>query len=863
TAGNYTVRLIITDLLNCKDTASLPVKVYGPVADFSVPATISCLANNLITFTNLSTPDASHPIVKWKWNYGDGTLDSSGLPPYRHTYTSVGNYTVSLVIKDNYGCADTATKPAAILISQPKANFFSVDTITCTGKPIRFTNTSNGNSLQYVWSFGDASSSADVNPTHNYGSIGTYDIKLVATDQYGCKDSLLKPHYINISYPKAAFTVSDSVSTCPPMLVNFFHTSSHYTTLTWNFGDGTSSILDSPSHFYTAPGIYNATLTVRGPGGCTDVATKRIEIKGPSGRFNYTPIAGCKPLTVDFVATSKNNATYTWDFADGNISVTADSVISHTYTYAGEFIPKLILTDAGGCSIPITGTDVIKVTGVTAGFTMGAATFCNNGTVQFTNTTVSNDFIAGYQWSFGDGTTSTDQHPSHHYAAPGVYTVALKVTSQYGCRDSLTLIDSVKVYASPVIAISNEASGCTPVAVSFKGLVSSGDASKLVWQWNFGNGQTGSLQNPAMQVYTTANAYTVAATVKDNHGCTANAATVINAYPIPVTNAGADVFICRGSFTQLTASGAETYNWNANASLSCISCTTPLAAPTDSTKYYVTGTTRFGCSSTDSVVVRVHQPFTLQVGPGDTVCSGSTVRLQASGTDKYSWIPSIAVADATAGSTTANPTITTLYKVVARDNFDCFADTGYVAIKVWPYPTVDAGPDKRVNIGSTFPLQPTYSADIIDYEWTNPLQTLSCVTCPSPTVQTKGAQNTYAVKVKNAGGCVSEDEITVYAICNGANLFIPNTFSPNTDGKNDKFYPRGSGLSQIKSLRIYNRWGEVVFIKSNFNANNAEAGWDGTYKGKSLPPDVYVYTCEVVCMNNEVLIYNGNVTLLK
>jgi gliding motility-associated-like protein len=239
------------------------------------------------------------------------------------------------------------------------------------------------------------------------------------------------------------------------------------------------------------------------------------------------------------------------------------------------------------------------------------------------------------------------------------------------------------------------------------------------------------------------------------------------------------------------------------------------------------------------------------------------VRLKASGTDKYTWTPSTAVADVSAGSTTANPTITTLYKVVARDKADCFSDTGYVAIKVWPYPKVDAGPDKKVSIGTTLLLQPAYSNDIIDYQWTNPLQTLSCITCPAPTVQTKGAQNTYSIQVKNGGGCISVDEITVYAICNGANLFIPNTFSPNTDGKNDKFYPRGSGLGQIRSLRIYDRWGEVVFTANNFEANNSAAGWDGKYKGKPLPPDVYVYTCEVVCMNQELLIYNGNVTLLK
>src|SRR5207253_861516 len=97
-----------------------------------------------------------------------------------------------------------------------------------------------------------------------------------------------------------------------------------YTSFSWNFGDGTSSTLDSPSHFYTTAGIYYAILTVTGPGGCVDTMMKKIEIKGPSGSFTYAPLSGCKPLVVSFTGTAKNNATYTWDFSDGSIVVTSD-----------------------------------------------------------------------------------------------------------------------------------------------------------------------------------------------------------------------------------------------------------------------------------------------------------------------------------------------------------------------------------------------------------------------------------------------------------------------------------------------------------------------------------------------------------
>jgi gliding motility-associated-like protein len=94
-------------------------------------------------------------------------------------------------------------------------------------------------------------------------------------------------------------------------------------------------------------------------------------------------------------------------------------------------------------------------------------------------------------------------------------------------------------------------------------------------------------------------------------------------------------------------------------------------------------------------------------------------------------------------------------------------------------------------------------------------------------------------------------------------MFIPNTFSPNGDGMNDLFYPRGSGIFTIKSIKIFSRWGEIIFEKNNFNANDASKAWDGTFKGKKLNSDVFVYMVEVVCDNNEKLVFKGNVALIK
>jgi gliding motility-associated-like protein len=119
------------------------------------------------------------------------------------------------------------------------------------------------------------------------------------------------------------------------------------------------------------------------------------------------------------------------------------------------------------------------------------------------------------------------------------------------------------------------------------------------------------------------------------------------------------------------------------------------------------------------------------------------------------------------------------------------------------------------------------------------------------------------VEVKNIAGCTAEGHISFTVMCKGQNLFIPNTFSPNADGMNDYFYPRGKGIVNVQLFRVFSRWGTVVYQRANFPPNQQSYGWDGTYNGKALPADVYVFIAEVACENGEIISLKGNVTLLR
>jgi gliding motility-associated-like protein len=860
-SGSYNVRLIITDILNCSDTLVKPlyITVYGPTASFTAP-TSSCLMHTII-FTDLSHGDGTNPIVSWTWDYGDGVRETLNTPPFQHTYTWNGIYSVSLKVTDSRGCTDSILSPGAVVVSKPVASFSSLDTLTCPAMPVQFSDSSSGPALTYLWDFGDGATSAIANPVHAYSLDGIYTVTLVVTNYYGCKDTMVRPAYIRVASPHAGFTMSDSLGTCPPLFVNFTDTSQNYIAVNWDFGDGTSTQSDNPSHFYTTPGTYVVKLTVTSIGGCVDSAQKNIVLRGPQGNFTYGPLSGCRPLTITFTASTHDRLSFIWDFNDGNIVTTTDSVIQHIYSIPGNYVPKMILVDPGGCQVPITGPDTIRVKGAIAKFGFVNQPICDAGPVSFTDSSSSNDIIVSYAWSFGDGGTSGIQNPTHFYASTGSFTPQLIVTTQLGCKDTALAQTPVKIVASPQAGISSTGSGCAPLTVNFNGILNVPDTSAINWAWNFGNGNTSNLQNPPPQTYNTVGTFNVQLLATNSSGCRDTVSMAINTYVVPTIYAGPDTLICRGTGTQLSASGGNTYTWSPTNGLSCTNCPNPIANPDAETAYVVSGTSLQGCSNTDTVIVKVKQRFVMNSSPGDTLCKGGSVRLFASGAFSYSWSPATGLNSTTSPSPLASPVSTTTYMVVGTDDRACFKDTGYVNVKVFPIPTVEAGPDKTIKAGQSVELRPTISSDVNTVLW---IPTGSIAGSNFPAVTVKPTETTeYTVEVRNAGGCKAKDNLTIFVMCDGSNVFIPNTFSPNGDGVNDLFYPRGTGLFRIKCMRIFNRWGEVVFEKNDFTPNDASYAWNGTYQGRKLNPDVYVYTLQVICDNSTTLTFKGNVALIK
>jgi gliding motility-associated-like protein len=860
--GRFTVQLVIMDINGCRDTLVKPlyIRVNGPTANFSSSVPGACL-NEAVTFNDASVTDGTHPIVSWIWHYGDGQSDTLSGPPFQHTYANAGRYNVNLVTVDNSGCRDSITRPSVVTISSPKAGFASVDTVTCVNKPVRFSNLSTGPSLIYRWHFGDGNTSLLANPVHTYAAEGIYTVGLYIRDQYGCEDSVSRQTYITIRNPVAQFSMSDSVSSCPPLVVNFTNQSQHYIGHEWDFGDGTRSSLQNPLHFYTYPGTYRAKLTVRSVGGCVDSIFKTIVVRGPQGTFTYDRNSGCVPTTVKFIANTKDQVSFIWDFNDGSTVVTGDSAISHTYTQMGEYLPKMILRDPQGCQVPIVGRDTVRVYGVQARLGMSSQVVCDSGRVFFSDSSIANEPITSYLWNFGDGTTSTLKNPSHLYTQTGNYPISLQVTTVHGCRDTIENVAPLRIVSSPVAGIEGDTAACVPALLNFNGLLLNQDTSVLQWRWDFGNNTNSLLKDPAPVTYQQAGNYQVKLILTNSSGCDDTAYYPIWARPLPDINVNNDLTICRFQGTPLQATGGISYTWLPAAGLSCTDCPAPQARPDSTRRYHVQGKNIFGCTATDSVLITVKQPFNIRAVAGDTLCRGESYSLFAYGAELYNWSPATGLDNPLSASTKATPDTSVLYRVIGRDSHNCFTDTAFVPVIVYAYPLVEAGPDQTISVGSSVTLKPQLSADVTSIRW-SPRQWLDCPSCPAPVASPKRTTQ-YSIEVSNQGGCVSRDNITLHVVCLAGNLFMPNTFSPNDDGMNDVFYPRGKGIHGIKMFRVFNRWGELVFERANIQANDISKGWDGTYKGKLASQDVYVYTIDVICENNEIFSFKGNIALIR
>jgi gliding motility-associated-like protein len=327
----------------------------------------------------------------------------------------------------------------------------------------------------------------------------------------------------------------------------------------------------------------------------------------------------------------------------------------------------------------------------------------------------------------------------------------------------------------------------------------------------------------------------------------------INILPKLTTTVSNNGILCENTTLQLTATGGTIYDWTGPNGFSQNGNNVSLnnAQQINAGKYYVLVKNAAGCENLDSTTAVINPaPIAATAFADSSICEGKALTLIANGGGTYQWIPATALDDASSVNPLAKPTKDIDYKVVVTNLFNC-TDTAYTAVKVIKKPIVDAGPDKVIVANKNTTLQGNIIGNIDNFIW-SPAEFINNVNILNPTVNPPSEKKYYltAIAIKNCGTSIDSMFVKIYQ-----GIFIPNTFTPNADAKNDTWNIPALEAFPLHELAVYNRYGQMVFSrKQSFNS------WDGKYKGESLPSGVYTY---IIDLKNGTPILKGTILLIR
>jgi PKD repeat protein len=657
-SGAIQVTLTVVDTSGCSNSITKTVLIVPePLVNFNYSSP-TCYQSPTL-FTDLSSAPMGY-IVKWEWDFGDGTDTTilfPAIPDVSHTFPNYASFNVTVTVTTNDSCTNSITKVVTV-IPNPLANF-SFQT-HCLGAPVSFTDQSQsgggGSIIDWQWNFGDPTSGADnfstvQNPTHTYLSAGTYSVSLIVTSSTGCADTDTIDIVIYASpivdFTSVAGCVNDTTQfTCSPPVIPGATTS-----YLWQFGDATTSTEMNPVHLYAQAGTFNVSITITDTAGCVKTVSHFVTIvPAPASFFVYnTPACSNYPVLFNDLSTISGGqiTSWHWDFGDGNdtlISPPGNPDIVHTYSTFGTYTVVLTVATSMGCenefSLP-----VIITTGPLAGFSYGNT--CLASPVNFTDLTTTNGGtnLVSWLWNFGDplsgaNNTSILQNPSHLFSGAGTFTINLQVTNANGCLD--TTLKIITVLPSPTVEFGYGSPSClrSPTSFYIDSIITNLSVVQLI-DWDFGDGTAhSSLTNPT-HTYTQAGTFTVILQITDTSGCGNVISHTIQIHPLPVprfsyTNA------CSGNATQFsdesfTINGEviSTWYWNFG-DLTTTNDTSSLPNPTwtytadGSYTVILTVTTAAGCLDSITLPVQVYRKPTANFIYTAAPCDNGAVYFQDS-----------------------------------------------------------------------------------------------------------------------------------------------------------------------------------------------------------------------------------------
>ena len=612
-------------------------------------------------------------------------------------------------------------------------------------------------------------------------------------------------------------------------------------------------------------------LTTTNNAGCNaGVDTMNLTILPVPTIFAGNDIEVCIGVdSVAIAATAANVGGVQWatsgtgTFSPNDTSLSAYYIPSVVDSILGSLTLTIVSINSGLCSEVTDDVNISFTLPLSVNF--GSTLACENQDIVFTDsTTVYAGVINSWYWEFGDGSVDNNQNPTHTYLAAGDYSVTLTVASSLGC--SYTKTKTTTVYASPAAGFTY-AANCYLDEVVFADTSIANEGTLVSWNWNFGDANTSTVQNPTHMFDNSGN-YTVSLIIENSNNCTATVSQTVNVYAKPIADYTYSYNCTSGivSFSDISSSDSSPINfwdWSFGDGSTSIEQNPDYSFATDGaqTVMLISGNSP-NCSDTITQQVylqSISADFNfISKCTYDSVAFNNLTHSYGDTVSTYLWV----FGD---GNTSNDKNPSHLYSVddnytvllIAETNSGC-TDSITKQVVTYPVPTADF--DYTADKYEVDEIITFTDASVGANNWQWSFDDGITVSIQNPQhIYNVADSYTVIQSVSNEYGCVDTAETTL--IIKDA-LFVyppklPTAFSPNNDGMNDVFIPRGGPFTSVE-FRIYDSWGGEIF-----NTSKIDEGWDGTYKGIDQKIGIYVWTLKAVTIDGEEYIKKGDVTLIR
>ncbi|NLA23563.1 MAG: T9SS type B sorting domain-containing protein, partial [Bacteroidales bacterium] len=824
-SGTYEVMLIVNDPLSCNYADTLVREIF-------------IMSAGVDTLPPIEICPGESVVIGPQGNYGDASFSWLSNSSLNNTTTqnpiASPNQTTNYTLIVNGICNDTIHQTVNVL--QPEINLsVSNDTLICPGGTAVLSASSSNPNTNIVWS-----TSPNITPIVGTGNSITVNpqsttMYYAEATELECNTSMHLPIVVQIH--EFDLSLSPNITICQGDEATI-HISNNNSSdiLTYSWSPSSSIISGANSaHPVIAPSSTTTyTVSVTNQIGCTTSLQTIVDI---DNLMFSTPVSQ-NPLcfgdcTGTISVSAEGIAPYSYEWDNGDTGEELGNLCAGTY--------NVTVTDNLQCTATQTitinqpsllvaqFTDIVQP--VCDGVGHGSASLVpDGGTPPYS-----------YAWQFG-GTNATNTN-----LITGINHVTL--TDSHGCDTTLnvTMEQAGNVHGEIVSIINPKCYQDCNGSVTVEA-----DSGTPPFTYTWSNGDAGTtISNLCSGTYIVS--------IVDGENCVAHAyAYIIDPTPIASAIAETQAIKCYGETANvkiITTGGTPNYSfsWSNGQNQQEIANLTP-------GEYEVTITDANNCK--DTAKIKIEQPPQLLMSNEIAnmrclgVCNGQIDVLVEGGTPGYTF-------NWSSGGNSNN--IYNLcegnYKLTVSDNNDCKIFADFEIINEDYIPDLDAYADEyQVYKGHSTNLH-AISNDSVTYQWYPPLYLTSTSSAHTSTKPEKDIE--YIIKITDEYGCTNYDTLKINVldiICRDPFIYIPNAFTPNGDGENDYFKPYApTNLITKMYFAVFDRWGEIVYESDNIN----DQGWDGTYKGKILPPDVYVYFFEATCLNQDTYKHKGNVTLIR